>query len=132
MALSKFGPLLEEDLECCEMSSKTNTADTLRRVPIFTGLSETELQFLAERAVPRNYTKGDLVFSEGDPCTGLFVIESGHLRISRVHQAAANRCLPSRVWDDAIRMAWLPFTGTASVGEWSDTGRSERLSATEV
>jgi CRP/FNR family transcriptional regulator len=63
------------------MPSKTSTIDTLRQVPIFADLSQTELQFLGERAVPRNYAKGELVFSEGDPCTGLFVIESGHLRI---------------------------------------------------
>jgi CRP/FNR family transcriptional regulator len=63
------------------MSSKTSAVDILRRVPIFADLSETELQFLAERAVPRNYTKGEMVFNEGDPCSGLFVIESGHLRI---------------------------------------------------
>jgi CRP/FNR family transcriptional regulator len=63
------------------MSSKASTADTLRRVPIFADLSETEIKFLAERAVPRSYSKGELIFSEGDPCTGLLVIESGHLRI---------------------------------------------------
>jgi CRP/FNR family transcriptional regulator len=63
------------------MPPKTSTVDTLRRVPIFADLSEAELQFLAERAIPRNYAKGEMVFSEGDPCTGLFVIESGHLRI---------------------------------------------------
>jgi CRP/FNR family transcriptional regulator, cyclic AMP receptor protein len=53
----------------------------LRRVPIFADLSETEFQFLGERAIPRTYQKGEIVFSEGDPCSGLFVIESGHLRI---------------------------------------------------
>ena len=63
------------------MPTKAHSIHILRRVPIFADLSETELQFLAERAVPRNYAKGELVFSEGDPCTGLFVIESGHLRI---------------------------------------------------
>ncbi|HLW53759.1 MAG TPA: Crp/Fnr family transcriptional regulator [Candidatus Angelobacter sp.] len=63
------------------MPSKPSTVDTLRRVPIFADLSETELQFLAERAVARSYAKGDLVFSEGDPCAGLFVVETGHLRI---------------------------------------------------
>jgi CRP/FNR family transcriptional regulator len=63
------------------MPPKPSNVDILRRVPIFAGLSQTELQFLAERAVPRDYAKGELVFSEGDPCTGLFVIESGHLRI---------------------------------------------------
>lgn len=63
------------------MSPKPSTADILRRVAIFSDLSETELQFLSERAVPRSYVKGDLIFTEGDPCTGLFVVESGHLRI---------------------------------------------------
>ena len=63
------------------MSPKPSTADILRRVAIFSDLSETELQFLSERAVPRSYVKGDLIFTEGDPCTGLFVIASGHLRI---------------------------------------------------
>src|SRR5690242_13924637 len=59
----------------------TSPVDTLRRVAIFADLSEPELQFLAERAVPREYEQGDLVFSEGEPCAGLFVVESGALRI---------------------------------------------------
>jgi len=63
------------------MSPTQQTLEILRRVPIFNGLTETELQFLAERAVARNYTKGEMLFTEGDPCTGLFVIESGHVRI---------------------------------------------------
>jgi CRP/FNR family transcriptional regulator, cyclic AMP receptor protein len=63
------------------MQAKPHAVDVLRRVAIFAGLSQSELQFLAERAVPRNYAKGDLIFNEGDPCTGLFVVESGHLRI---------------------------------------------------
>lgn len=58
-----------------------NPIDTLRRVAIFADLSEPELQFLAERAVARDYEQGDLVFSEGEPCAGLFVVENGALRI---------------------------------------------------
>ena len=63
------------------MSPLPQSLDVLRRVPIFSGLTETELQFLAERAVPRNYKKGELLFTEGEPCTGLFVVESGRVRI---------------------------------------------------
>jgi CRP/FNR family cyclic AMP-dependent transcriptional regulator len=63
------------------MSPSPQTLDVLRRVPIFNGLTETELLFLAERAVPRTYSKGELLFTEGDPCTGLFVVESGKVRI---------------------------------------------------
>jgi CRP/FNR family transcriptional regulator, cyclic AMP receptor protein len=58
-----------------------NPAQTLARVPIFSGLSENELTFLAQRAVPRQYSAGELVFSEGETCTGLYVVESGHIRI---------------------------------------------------
>lgn len=63
------------------MAYVSRASDILRRVPIFNGLTETELQFLAERAVPRDYLKGELLFTEGDPCAGLFVIESGQVRI---------------------------------------------------
>ena len=55
--------------------------DTLRRVPIFADLSPAELQFLSEKAVARDYPAGKLIFTEGDRCAGLFVIESGHVRI---------------------------------------------------
>jgi CRP/FNR family transcriptional regulator len=63
------------------MSPSPHALAILRRVPIFDELTETELQFLAERAVPRDYHKGEILFTEGDPCTGLFVVESGHVRI---------------------------------------------------
>jgi hypothetical protein len=40
---------------------------TLAKVPIFSSLTESELSFLAQRAVPRNYATGQSVFSEGEP-----------------------------------------------------------------
>ncbi len=55
--------------------------ETLRRVSIFADLSPTELQFLSERAVPRDYAAGELLFAEGDACEGLFVVEKGQVRI---------------------------------------------------
>ena len=58
-----------------------SAAEVLRRVPLFADLSETEIKFLAERAVPRRYAPGELVFAEGDACPGLFVIESGNVRL---------------------------------------------------
>jgi len=59
----------------------TNAIETLRRVAIFADLSETELQFLAERAVPRGYDTGEQMFAEGEPCTGLFIVEAGAIKI---------------------------------------------------
>lgn len=61
--------------------SKINPAKTLTKVPIFSGLTESELGFIAQRTVPRHFTAGEIVFSEGEPCTGLYVVEAGHIRI---------------------------------------------------
>ena len=60
---------------------KSRHGQTLTRVPIFSGLSEGELAFLAQRTVARRFSAGESVFGEGEPCTGLYVVESGHVRI---------------------------------------------------
>ncbi len=54
---------------------------TLSKAALFSGLTESELSFLAQKAVRRHYSKGESVFSEGGPCSGLYVVESGHVRI---------------------------------------------------
>ena len=61
--------------------TKVDHALTLAKVQIFSGLTESELTFLSQRAVPRRFSPGDTVFSEGEPCAGLYVVESGHIRI---------------------------------------------------
>lgn len=61
--------------------TKISPGQTLAKVPIFSGLAENELTFLAQRAVPRQYSAGELIFAEGEPCLGLYVVESGHVRI---------------------------------------------------
>lgn len=61
--------------------TRVNHAQTLAKVPIFSGLTEDELAFLTQRTVPRHHAAGEIVFSEGEPCVGLYVVESGHIRI---------------------------------------------------
>jgi len=61
--------------------TRVNHAQTLAKVPIFAGLAANELAFLMQRAVPRSYAAGELVFGEGEPCLGLYIVESGHVRI---------------------------------------------------
>ncbi len=61
--------------------SMPSAATVLSKVPLFSGLAEHELNFLVQRTVSRHYTAGEMVFSEGEPCSGLYVVESGHIRI---------------------------------------------------
>jgi CRP/FNR family transcriptional regulator len=104
------------------MPSTPHPLEIFRRVPIFNGLTETELQFLAERAVPHNYSKGELLFTEGDPCTGLFIVESGKVRIFKSSPSGREQILS--VEGPGSSIAELPlFDGgtypasTAAVGE---------------
>ena len=60
---------------------KVDHAQALAKVPIFAGLTGPEVAFLAQRASPRHFSPGETVFTEGEPCAGLYVVESGHIRI---------------------------------------------------
>ena len=55
--------------------------DLLKGVSIFSGLSEQEFAFLTSHLLRRKYAAGEMVFGEGDPCSGLYVVESGNVRI---------------------------------------------------
>lgn len=61
--------------------SKQDRIQSLRNVPLFADLTEAELDILAERALSRNYEPGEMVFFEGDSCEGLYVLQSGNVKI---------------------------------------------------
>lgn len=74
----------------------TPTSDpkqSLKRAPLFADLSEAEVSFLATRAVAQHYSPGQLIFSEGDPCEGLFVVHSGELRIFKTSSTGREQVL---------------------------------------
>ena len=53
----------------------------LKRVALFSNLSEQEFAFLTSHLLQRQYSSGELIFSEGDACSGLYVVQSGSVRI---------------------------------------------------
>src|SRR5579885_1516531 len=61
--------------------TQAGRAEALKKVPIFSDLSDKELSFLAERALPIRAEAGKLIFSEGQPCEGLYVVESGAVKV---------------------------------------------------
>lgn len=61
--------------------------------PSFEGLPETIIQALADAATRRSYAEGELMFLEGDPTAGLFLIETGAAKISRVSKDGREQIL---------------------------------------
>jgi CRP-like cAMP-binding protein len=54
---------------------------TLRRLPLFTDLSEIELSLITQHVTLRRYESGTIIFSEGDSCNELFLVQEGSVRL---------------------------------------------------
>lgn len=65
----------------------------LKRVAIFSSLSDQEFAFVTSRLLQRRYSSGELIFTEGDPCAGLYVVQTGNIRIFKSSAAGREQVL---------------------------------------
>src|SRR5947209_4621122 len=63
---------------------RENIAATLHKAQLFNQLSPKELEAVALRAVRKLYAPGELLFAEGEPCSGFYVVASGKVRIFKM------------------------------------------------
>lgn len=76
--------------------------NVLSRAGIFADLSEEELHGLARRGVGRHVRAGEVLFSEGEPCQGLFVIESGEVKIFKTGASGREQILTVERAGDSV------------------------------
>ena len=62
-------------------TNERSVAAILRRIPVFTSLSKSEMKQVEKIVYLRNYQEGEVIFVEGEPGAGMYVIESGKIRI---------------------------------------------------
>jgi CRP-like cAMP-binding protein len=63
------------------MRTRPDLLSTLRRLPLFTDLSDQELALFAGDLSRLEYAKGAGIFSEGDSCNELLIVETGAVKI---------------------------------------------------
>ena len=56
--------------------------DTLKKVPLFAGLDDKDLDLIAGSMVERRYKAGDTVTQQGAQGVGFFVVEEGEAEVS--------------------------------------------------
>ena len=56
----------------------------LSSVGYFSGLDETTLKAVKQAAIPRNYDSGQLIILEGEPNSGLYLIEGGWVKVVKI------------------------------------------------
>lgn len=60
-------------------------ADVLARQPLFASLSEAECRALVEQSVCRGIREGEVLFRQGEPCRGLYLVLEGGVRTYRAN-----------------------------------------------
>jgi CRP/FNR family cyclic AMP-dependent transcriptional regulator len=68
-------------------------ASVLERAPLLSSLSASELQMLAARTVRKSLATGQMLFSEGEPCSGLHIIARGKVRIFKTSMSGREQVL---------------------------------------
>ena len=63
--------------------------DRLTRVPLFAAISKRDLQFIASRVDEVSLKPGHTLIREGQPTEAFFIVESGHVQVTRAGKAAA-------------------------------------------
>ena len=70
-----------------------NTEAILKKTPLFANLTSAELQALAMRTTRKRFQQGEQLFAEGDPCTGLFLVAAGKIRIFKLSPSGREQIL---------------------------------------
>ncbi len=73
--------------------SPSSVVVLLRQIPLFADLSEAATSGLAERCVSRSVGAGHVLFSTGEPCRGLYMVEAGRVRIYRTNAEGREQVL---------------------------------------
>lgn len=70
--------------------ARSDVVETLRTIPLFTGLADKQLQRLGEAMRTRTIPAGEEVVVEGSGGVGFFVIESGNASVSQAGEQIAS------------------------------------------
>lgn len=88
----------------------------LSRVPLLQGFSEEALRLVAFSAAARPIAATEVLFVEGDPATGAFVVASGRVRLKPLHGREV-KAGPGALLTLGTLLTDIPHPGTATVEE---------------
>ena len=81
---------------------RPDLASVLEKAALLSNLSREELQILATRTVRKLFSAGELLFSEGEPCSGLHIISRGKVRIFKTSVNGREQVLAVNVPGESV------------------------------
>jgi CRP/FNR family transcriptional regulator len=59
-------------------------SDEMTAIPMFAGLPVTQKQLLGSIVIPKDFAKGQVIFSDGEEAAGFYVVRSGRVKIYKL------------------------------------------------
>lgn len=81
--------------------------ELVRDFPFFAGLDEHTYAELLKQAQTRRYARGEPLFFEGEPCKGLFLVQSGVVKVYKMSESGREQVLTLQRPGDSV--AELPL-----------------------
>lgn len=81
---------------------RPDLAFVLEKAALLSNLSREELRTLATRTVRKLFSAGELLFSEGEPCSGLHIIARGKVRIFKTSVSGREQVLAVNVPGESV------------------------------
>ncbi|MAU10640.1 MAG: hypothetical protein CL607_12520 [Anaerolineaceae bacterium] len=97
----------------------------LGAIRYFEGLSDSELSYIAANSILHTYEANEIIFLEGEPAQGLWIVEKGRVKIHKLHPEGGEHILhlrgPGNTFNDiaALDNEHNPANATALSSEVS-------------
>jgi len=103
--------------------AQQNTIKLLKAVSYFSTLDDAALKLVAQQAIRRVYDAGQVILLEGEPCTGLYIVESGWLKAVKIGMDGREQVLqtlgPGEVFNAISVFTDAPIQATVTALETS-------------
>lgn len=103
---------------------RADLSAVLEKTALFSSLTQPELHLLAARTVRKLFSAGELLFSEGEPCSGLHIIVRGRVRIFKTSASGREQVLAENVPGESIAEIPIfdggPYPASAAAVEDTD------------
>jgi len=102
-----------------------NVDHFIREIPLFAGLIDEQIQWLAVIVEKRKYSRGKVIFSEGEEAAGLYVLHTGRVKIYKLSSEGKEQILhifgPGEPFGEVAVFAGGQFPAYAEALEVSET-----------
>jgi CRP-like cAMP-binding protein len=76
----------------------------IQSIVYFQGIAEDEITYIVENSLLRTFSAAEMIFLEGEPADGLWVVESGHVKIFKLNPDGGEHILhlrgPGKTFND--------------------------------